>query len=59
MQGISVGGDALMRVLYDEERDQEYKPWTYMNDNDLAKRVVNPNALPILYSFSGAQRKNK
>lgn len=55
--GISVG-DALMRVLYDDERDHEYKPWTYMNDNDLATRVVNPNALPILYSFTGAQKVN-
>lgn len=55
--GISVG-DALMRVLYDPDRDTEYKPWTYMNDNDLAKRVVNPNALPVLYSFSGAQKIN-
>lgn len=55
--GISVG-DALMRVLYDDERDAEYKPWTYMNDDDLAKRVTNPNALPILYSFTGAQKIN-
>lgn len=55
--GISVG-DALMRVLYDDERDVEYKPWTYMNNDDLARRVVNPNALPVLYSFTGAQRIN-
>lgn len=55
--GVSVG-DALMRVLYDDERDHEYKPWTYMNDDVLAKRVVNPNALPILYSFTGAARIN-
>lgn len=55
--GISVG-DALMRVLYDDERDTEYKPWTYMNDDALAKRVSNPNALPLLYSFTGAARIN-
>lgn len=55
--GISVG-DALMRVLYDDERDTEYKPWTYLNDDALAKRVVNPNALPVLYSFTGAARIN-
>jgi hypothetical protein len=55
--GISVG-DALMRVLYDDERDVEYKPWTYMNDDDLAKRVTNPNALPIIYSFTGLQKIN-
>ena len=55
--GISVG-DALMRVLYDDERDTEFKPWTYMNDDVLAKRVSNPNALPVLYSFTGAARIN-
>lgn len=55
--GVSVG-DALMRVLYDEERDREYKQWTYINDDGLANRVVNPNALPVLYSFTGAARIN-
>ncbi len=55
--GVSVG-DALMRVLYDEERDVEHKPWTYMNDDDMAKRVTNPNALPVMYAFNGAARLN-
>jgi hypothetical protein len=55
--GISVG-DALMRVLYDDERDVEYKPWTYMNDDELAKRISNPNALPVIYSFTGTARIN-
>jgi hypothetical protein len=55
--GVSVG-DALMRVLYDDERDVEYKPWTYMNNDDLAKRVINPNALPVIYSFTGLAKIN-
>lgn len=55
--GVSVG-DALMRVLYDDERDVEYKPWTYMNSDEMAKRVTNPNALPVIYAFTGAARIN-
>lgn len=55
--GVSVG-DALMRVLYDDERDTEYKPWTYMNNDEMARRVINPNALPVLYAFTGAAKIN-
>lgn len=55
--GVSVG-DALMRVLYDDERDVEYKPWTYMNDDVLASRIINPNALPVIYSITASQRLN-
>jgi hypothetical protein len=55
--GISVG-DALMRYSYDDERDVERKPWTYINSDELSKRVVNPNALPVIYAFNGTAKLN-
>lgn len=55
--GISVG-DALMKVLYDEDRDCEYKPWTYMNNDEYAKRVSNPNAEPVIFSISAGAKLN-
>ena len=36
--GISVY-DMLAKVLYDEERNMEYKPWKCMNDEKVANRI--------------------
>lgn len=55
--GISVL-DALGRILYDDERDCEYPAWTCMNDDSLSSRIVTPNAMPIVYCFTGYQRLN-
>ena len=37
--GISVY-DMLAKVLFDEERNVEYKPWKCMNDDKVANRIV-------------------
>ena len=55
--GISVY-DALAKVIYDDERGVEYKPWTCINDDTIADRVKNPSALPLLYAFTGSARRN-
>lgn len=55
--GIAVY-DTLARVLYDDDRECEYPPWKSMNDELLANRLPNPNALPILYCFTASQRSN-
>lgn len=55
--GISVY-DMLAKTIYDEERDIEYKPWICMNDDTIADRVKNPNAIPVLYAFTGTSKRN-
>lgn len=55
--GISVF-DALARVLYDDERDCEYPAWTSMNNKEMANRIYNPNAKPVIYCFSGYAKLN-
>ena len=55
--GVSVY-DALARVLYDDDRDCEYPAWKSMNDQSLANRLANTNALPIVYCFTASQRIN-
>lgn len=55
--GISVY-DALARILYDDERDIEYKPWTCINNEEIAKRINNPNALPVVYAINASAKLN-
>lgn len=55
--GISVF-DELGKVLYDEERDLEYEPWTCFNDEKTAERIKNPNALPVVYSIKAYSSLN-
>jgi hypothetical protein len=50
--------DELGKVLYDEERDKEYPPIKVFNNNDLADRCKNPNALPIIYAFVATADRN-
>ncbi|APH20937.1 terminase large subunit domain-containing protein [Clostridium botulinum] len=46
--GIS---DELGKVLYDEKRDYEYPAWTCFNDENVAERIKNKQALPVIYSI--------
>jgi hypothetical protein len=51
--------DALVRVLYDEERDLEYEPWTCFNDDPTMKsRAKGKNPLPVIYSIKADQSFN-
>ena len=42
--------DTLAKIMYDEERNVEYKPWTCINDEKLRKRIVISGAMPVVYS---------
>lgn len=55
--GISIY-DALAKILYDDERDVEYKPWTCMNNDDIAKRIKNPSAAPVVYAINANLKLN-
>ena len=54
--GISVY-DTGCRVLFDSERQVEYKPWKCMNNEDIAKRI-NTNAEPNVYCITGSLSLN-
>jgi len=43
--------DDCGRILYDEDRDVEYPAWSAMNNEDMRKRALDKNALPIIYSI--------
>ena len=47
-QGIGVF-DVMCKTLYDEERDEEYEPWSCINDEEMNKRFV-ARGKPIIYS---------
>jgi hypothetical protein len=48
--GISLYDDCA-RVLYDEARDVEYPAWCALNNDEMKKRALDRNALPIIYSI--------
>lgn len=48
--GISLYDDCG-RILYDEERDIEYPAWAAFNNDEMKNRVLDKNALPIIYSL--------
>lgn len=50
--------DLLAKIMYDEERDKEYQPWTCMNDESVANRIKTVGALPILFVISASQKLN-
>jgi hypothetical protein len=50
--------DALVKVLYDEERDVEYEAWTSYNDEEMRKRAKTPNPLPVVFSIKSGSRLN-
>jgi hypothetical protein len=55
--GISVI-DCLSNVLYDEERDKEYEPWSCMNDDSIANRVRLAGAKPNIFAFTANVKLN-
>lgn len=55
--GISVY-DLLARVLYDEERDVEYSPFTCMNDDTIASRIKIEGANPCIFVINATQKLN-
>ena len=50
--------DLLSKVMYDEERDVEYKPLSCMNNANLANRIQNPNAQPVIYAIEASLKLN-
>lgn len=52
--GISLYDDCT-KVLYDKDRDVEYPAWTAINNEEMAKRALDDNALPVIYSLKVAR----
>lgn len=57
LNGISVYDDCT-RLLYDEDRDEEYPAWTAMNSDAMDDRRLDRNALPFIYSIKGNVKLN-
>ena len=55
--GISVY-DMLAKVLYDEERNVEYKPWRAMNDEKVANRIQIAGAQEVVYIIKAQLETN-
>lgn len=56
--GLSIF-DALVKVLYDEERDVEYEAWTCFNDDPtMSSRAKGKNPLPVVFSIKADRRLN-
>ena len=55
--GVSVF-DALAKVLYDEERNVEYPPWTCMNDEKLRNRIIIAGQDPVVFSVKAQLETN-
>lgn len=55
-QGIGVF-DAMCKTLYDEERDEEYEPWSSINDEAMNERFVTMGK-PIIYSVKASASFN-
>ena len=55
--GISVY-DTLAKVLFDEERNVEYKPWKCMNDEKVANRIQIAGAEEVLYVIKAQLETN-
>lgn len=55
--GISVY-DALAKVIYDEDRNIEYSPWTCMNDKEIADRIVIAGQLPVVFAVKANLEMN-
>lgn len=50
--------DSLARVLYDDERGIEYRPFKCMNDDVIANRIVSPNAERNIYCITASAKLN-
>lgn len=56
--GIGIGVfDSLTSILFDEERDEEYAPWSAVNDEEMNDRVK-AKGLPVIYSIKGNSKLN-
>lgn len=50
--------DALVKVMYDEERDVEYEAWCAFNDDEMKARAKSPNPLPVVFSIKAGAKLN-
>lgn len=50
--------DLLARVMWDEDTQQEYKPWKAMNDESVAGRIRSDGAESVVYVIQASQRMN-
>ena len=58
-QVVGVGVfEELGKINNDESRDIEYQAFTCFNDKDLASRIKNKQALPVIYSYKGQLESN-
>lgn len=58
--GVGIGVfEELGKINNDEARDIEYPAFTCFNDKDLASRIKNRNALPLIYTFKGQLESNQ
>lgn len=48
----------LAKVMYDESRDIEYKPWVAMNNDDWANSIKVSGADPCLFIINATQKLN-
>jgi hypothetical protein len=46
--------DECTRIIVDSERNVEYPAWMSMNDEEMQKRAIDKDALPIVYSIKVA-----
>jgi len=50
--------DILAKIVYDEDRDKEYKPWVCINDQEVADRIKINGAEPVLFAITASQKLN-
>lgn len=50
--------DRLAKVLYDEDRRTEYKPWVCMNDESIAERVKTAGAEEVVFVVNASSKLN-
>lgn len=55
--GVSIY-DALAKVLYDEDRNVEYTPWSCMNDDKLKSRIIIAGQEPVVYAIKAQLETN-
>jgi hypothetical protein len=55
--GLSIY-DALVKVMYDENRDVEYEAWCAFNDDIMKARAKTQNPLPVIFSIKAGNKLN-
>jgi hypothetical protein len=55
--GLSIY-DALVKVMYDENRDVEYEAWCAFNDDVMKARAKTQNPLPVIFSIKAGNKLN-